>query len=640
MEGLGPFGGSAFSGVGNNARKKRSNTSRRPRPESQPHSDSRDLSSLSSTPPSDNVSKVSSDENTGYDTSSRRKEFNLNHCVSRVSPANRTEGETACRKIRKDDGGFGEFDGFSSHGGSRDSNELGRDGFSNHGGSRDSNELGRSGLDFKRCSEGVLAPANWKSTSKVKESFELQSRTIDDYTESGRKGESASTGKLGVVSDGLGNENKLKKVKLKVGGVTRTIHAKSTSDGVSGGGSSSTKSSRSSDAHRPRLKLILQDNSDDDHSPPDKGNGLQGIPWKDFSRGGFSLGKKENSSRGKMSEESVSARQTDKSEPVRKSKRVPKRRLLDGAFDDGDQDEEIQYLERLKTAKVTADYGAEYEDDEEEGSKKHRRISRVSTRMIDGEYDEKVEDYGSLRLGKESKKKARSEKISEDTDYVEEDELASDGDPESKRKKPRKEFVGLLMEGKKEMTLTTRQRALQSGKDVPSGSGTNLIEFPNGLPPAPPRKQKEKLSEVEQQLKKAEAAQRRRMQVEKAARESEAEAIRKILGQDSSRKKREDKIKKRQDELAQERAANAMMLASNTVRWVMSPTGTVVTFPNEIGLPSLFDPKPCSYPPPREKCAGPSCTNAYKYRDSKSKLPLCSLHCYKAVQEKMPVPTC
>ncbi|KAF5180255.1 Hit zinc finger and papa-1-like domain-containing protein, partial [Thalictrum thalictroides] len=62
-----------------------------------------------------------------------------------------------------------------------------------------------------------------------------------------------------------------------------------------------------------------------------------------------------------------------------------------------------------------------------------------------------------------------------------------------------------------------RQRALQSGKDT----STSLIEFPNGLPPAPSRKQKEKLSEVEQQLKKAEAAQRRRMQMEKAARESE-----------------------------------------------------------------------------------------------------------------------
>lgn len=38
---------------------------------------------------------------------------------------------------------------------------------------------------------------------------------------------------------------------------------------------------------------------------------------------------------------------------------------------------------------------------------------------------------------------------------------------------------------------------------------------------APMTEQKEKLSEVELQLKKAEVAQRRRMQVEKAARESE-----------------------------------------------------------------------------------------------------------------------
>ncbi|KAL6968641.1 hypothetical protein U1Q18_034439 [Sarracenia purpurea var. burkii] len=98
---------------------------------------------------------------------------------------------------------------------------------------------------------------------------------------------------------------------------------------------------------------------------------------------------------------------------------------------------------------------------------------------------------------------------------------------------------------------------------------------------------------MEQQLKKVEAAQRRRMQVEKAARESEAEAIRKILGQDSSRKKREDKIKKRQEEIAQERAANAHMLASNTIRLVMGPTGTVVTFANDMGFPSIFDPKPC-----------------------------------------------
>ena len=41
--------------------------------------------------------------------------------------------------------------------------------------------------------------------------------------------------------------------------------------------------------------------------------------------------------------------------------------------------------------------------------------------------------------------------------------------------------------------------------------------------------QKEKLSEVEQQLKKSEAAQRRKMQVEKAARESEVPLSSSIL---------------------------------------------------------------------------------------------------------------
>ncbi|XP_042517871.1 nucleolar protein dao-5-like [Macadamia integrifolia] len=616
MEG---FSGSGFDGVGSTVRKKRSNTFRRPRPDSQSFPDARDHSSLSSTPPSDNnVSKVSSDENTGYDASSRKKEFNLNQCASRVPSSNRADGETTHKKIKKEDGTYGEYDRFYSNGSSKGSNDH-----------------VRSGSDSKRCSEGVLAPANWKNTNKVTASSELHSRKTVSHLGNGKSGESRNSGQSVVGSDGIGNESKLKKVKLKVGGVTRTIHAKSTSD-VAFGGGSSIKSSRASDAPRPRQKLILQDNSDDDNSPPppEKSSGLQGIPWKDFSRSGFSLGKRDDSSKGKMSEDS--GRHTDKSEPVRKSKRVPKRRVLDDAFDEDAEDEEIRYLERLKTSKSTADYGAEYEDDEDEGSRKHKRILKVSnSKVFNGEYDEDVEEYGSSRSGKDGKKKSRLDRVSEDTDYVDEEEPASDGEPEAKRKKLRKESVDTLMESKKETSLTTRQRAMQSGKDVTSGTGASLIEFPNGLPPAPPRKQKEKLSEVEQQLKKAEAAQRRRMQVEKAARESEAEAIRKILGQDSSRKKREDKNKKRRDELAQEKAANAITLASNTVRWIMGPTGTVVTFPKEVGLPSIFDTKPRSYPPPREKCAGPSCSNTYKYRDSKTNLPLCSLQCYKAIHENM-----
>ncbi|KAJ6694451.1 hypothetical protein OIU85_005163 [Salix viminalis] len=493
-------------------RKKRSNTSRRPRNDSHTPSDYVDVSSLSSTPPS---------------------ETNM---------------------IKNEDGGFGESDEAS-----------------NNCSFRGSNEQRHSGVDSRRSSEGVLAPANWKNTS--------------------------SLGHVGGFSDGVGNESKVK-VKLKVGGITRTINAKSASDGASAVGSSSSKSSRFPD---PQKKLI-EENLDDNRSfTSGKGSGLRGVPWKDFSRSGLNV-RKTDGLRG----ENLSSNQTDQYEPVRKSKRVPKKRLLDGVLDDGDEDDdEIRYLEKVKTLKISSDYGAEFED-EEGGSRKQRKISRVLKRNVDGLYDVDSGDHGSTRFGKEGKK-SKSGRVSEDTDYMEEEELGSDDDPTSKNKKPRKD----------------------------------LIEFPNGLPPAPPKKQKEKLTEVEQQLKRAEALQRRRMQVEKANRESEAEAIRKILGQDSTRKKREDKLKKRQEEMAQEKAANAMVLASDHVRWVMGPSGTTVTFPDEMGLPSIFDSKPCSYPPPREKCAAPSCTNPYKYRDSESKLPLCSLQCYKAIHEKVqPLTAC
>ncbi|XVF38849.1 hypothetical protein REPUB_Repub20aG0137500 [Reevesia pubescens] len=381
--------------------------------------------------------------------------------------------------------------------------------------------------------------------------------------------------------NGIGSENKLK-LKLKLGGVTRTIH---------------TKSSHFSDAPQTREKSFLMYNKGSYLSDKAKGYGVQ---WKDFSGSGSIYGK-GYSSRGKAPGVNVSVNETDRNEPTRKSRRVPKRRLLDVGInsDDDDEDEEIRYLGRLNVSNGLSNY----KDEEDE------------------------------RNGRDSA-------LFEDRDYVEEDEPISDDEPGSKRKKLGR-GVDLFVEGRSESTPTTRNRALQSGKDLLSGHGASLIEFPDGLPPAPPKKQKEKLSEVEQQLKKAEAAQRRRMQSEKAAREAEAEAIRKILGQDSARKKKEDKMKKQRDELALGKVAKFETLASNTVRWVIGPGGTTVIFSEDVGLPQLFNSAPCSYPPPREKCAGPNCTNTYKYRDSKSKLPLCSLDCYKAIHAKaQPLITC
>ena len=92
------------------------------------------------------------------------------------------------------------------------------------------------------------------------------------------------------------------------------------------------------------------------------------------------------------------------------------------------------------------------------------------------------EDFGLSRSNKDSKRKSRSARESDDTDYIEEEEPGSDDGPEAKSKKRKKEPVDSSMDARSE-PLTTRQRALQSGK----GTGESLIEFPNGLPPAPPR---------------------------------------------------------------------------------------------------------------------------------------------------------
>jgi hypothetical protein len=231
---------------------------------------------------------------------------------------------------------------------------------------------------------------------------------------------------------------------------------------------------------------VLQENSDDNRSfTSDKGSSLRGVPWKDFSKYGLNVGKAD-SSRSRMPEENISTNQAEKYEPIRKSRRISKRRVLDEALGDGDDDDEIRYLEKLKTSKATIDYSVEDEDDEEGGSRKQRKISRVLKSNVDGRYDVNVEGHLSSRSSKEGKK-SRSGRVFEDTDYVEEEEGISDGETNTNKKKPKKEFVDFLGDNKKEITVTTRQRALQTGKDVSSSLGASLIEFPNGLPPPPPR---------------------------------------------------------------------------------------------------------------------------------------------------------
>ncbi|XP_024022288.1 uncharacterized protein LOC21387709 isoform X2 [Morus notabilis] len=326
-----------------------------------------------------------------------------------------------------------------------------------------------------------------------------------------------------VACDGVRSGNKLKKLKLKVGGVTRTIHTKSTTDFTSGDCSSTQVSYVSLTAFAPREKS-LQDDINGTHTfPSDKRKGF-GVKWKNMSKIDSSSQKK-HSSRGTPV----------KYEPVRKSNRVPKRRVLDVGFneDDDDKDEEIRYLERLNAPK-NPDHSENGKDCKIQ--KEHRLFK--PPKSMDGLYDDAVGNYGSPRLAKEFRKVSRSEKDFEDTDYVEEEPI-SDEEPGPSGKKLKRESPNLYTEGWKESTPITRTRASAASVDL-----SNCLLSSNS-------RRKEKLSEMDLQLKKAEAAQRRRMQSEKMAREAEAEAIRKILGQDSGRKKREEKMKKQRDELLQ-----------------------------------------------------------------------------------------
>lgn len=167
------FGGSGFTVAGCSIRRKRSSLSRRPRPESQTFPESNNLFQLSLT-----------------------------------SSINRSDGETASKRSRRDNGGFADINSF------------------------DRNDHLKNGSDFKVGNEGV-------------------------HLSRGKNGDNWNSRESTIVSDGIGSEKRLKKVKLKLGGVTRTIHTNATSEFAFGDGSFATKTSRPSDSH-PHSKLSFQ----------------------------------------------------------------------------------------------------------------------------------------------------------------------------------------------------------------------------------------------------------------------------------------------------------------------------------------------------------------------------------------------
>lgn len=215
---------------------------------------------------------------------------------------------------------------------------------------------------------------------------------------------------------------------------------------------------------------ILQDSPKEDPSSNRDGrSGLRGIPWKDFSKSGFVVRNVDTHMDGIP--QSVNAKKLDAHHSARKSKRIRKSHVFDDADDD---DDEIQYLEKLRTSRLASNYVADYEDEDEDVvvGKKQKNISRISNADV---YDYNGDmGYNYSRTNKENML-SRSGRAFEDTDYFEE-ETSSDDQPEPKKKRLSK--MGDL---ESEMAVTTRRGALRRGKAI------SAIDFPNGLPPAPPK---------------------------------------------------------------------------------------------------------------------------------------------------------
>jgi hypothetical protein len=160
------------------------------------------------------------------------------------------------------------------------------------------------------------------------------------------------------------------------------------------------------------------------------------------------------------------------SDLVRKSKRIPKKKTLDG--DSDDEDGELRYLEKLKGAKVAPDpvntshKGYDFGDD----ALKKKKLSKLSrNKSTPYEVDD---DFRMSRSGRDGRKKLN---LGDDNEFIEEEE--SEMDETNGLKEPDSpQGVKIETPG-----LTTRQRALQGR----GGNGESFIEFPDGLPAASSR---------------------------------------------------------------------------------------------------------------------------------------------------------
>jgi len=188
-----------------------------------------------------------------------------------------------------------------------------------------------------------------------------------------------------------------------------------------------------------------------------------------------------------------------------------------------------------------------------------------------------------------------------------EDELLSvDGEEDGLYDDEFDEFSGI---NKK---LTTRQIAMQTGT---AGALLSL--------PMPDKRSSGKVNTEEARLKKVSQAERRKRKQEIDQKQQKETVINQLLNR-SAKPKKDD--------------VNPKVVPKSIIpqiTYISGLKGNALIFPENQPIPEFLVQKAPAVVPTATKCAAPKCTNAKRYNDSRTQLPLCSLECYKIVHSSV-----
>ncbi|CAI9611307.1 unnamed protein product [Staurois parvus] len=158
-----------------------------------------------------------------------------------------------------------------------------------------------------------------------------------------------------------------------------------------------------------------------------------------------------------------------------------------------------------------------------------------------------------------------------------------------------------------ETLLTARQKALLQKQQAPP-----IPLYPPPVYARPP-------PELSQEMivKREEKARKRRLQAAKKAEESKKQTIERLT---KTSKSRGCQTQPRE-------AGTPTALPCPTVRYQHSAHGITLSYPVGVPYPTPTEPRPAL--PAPQLCGVPGCTNLKRYSCSKTRVPLCSLECYR-----------